>query len=182
MYVVKRDGRKEPVKFDKITARINKLSYGLNTQFCDPVSPCWRHAGLELGDETSFMTIYLLCAGPRGPESGHGRLPGGNNERAGRACCRNGSSHDVHASRLCSGRFKCIGTLSSCGACLTLRTFLIAAGSQDRGLQLAQEHPEVLLNDVSISDDCSWPIRNFQRVADAPISHHKNCCYCCCCC
>ena len=38
MYVVKRDGRKEPVKFDKITARINKLSYGLNTQFCDPVS------------------------------------------------------------------------------------------------------------------------------------------------
>lgn len=38
MYVVKRDGRKEPVRFDKITARINKLSYGLNTQFCDPVS------------------------------------------------------------------------------------------------------------------------------------------------
>jgi hypothetical protein len=38
MYVLKRDGRKEPVKFDKITARINKLSYGLNTQFCDPVS------------------------------------------------------------------------------------------------------------------------------------------------
>jgi hypothetical protein len=38
MYVVKRDGKKEPVRFDKITARINKLSYGLNTQFCDPVS------------------------------------------------------------------------------------------------------------------------------------------------
>jgi len=38
MYVIKRDGRKEPVHFDKITARINKLSYGLNTQFCDPVS------------------------------------------------------------------------------------------------------------------------------------------------
>ena len=37
MFVVKRDGRKEPVKFDKITARINKLSYGLNTSFCDPV-------------------------------------------------------------------------------------------------------------------------------------------------
>lgn len=30
MYVLKRDGRKEAVKFDKITARIKKLCYGLN--------------------------------------------------------------------------------------------------------------------------------------------------------
>ena len=30
MYVVKRDGRKEPVKFDKITARIIKMCYGLD--------------------------------------------------------------------------------------------------------------------------------------------------------
>ena len=30
MFVVKRDGRKETVKFDKITARISKLCYGLN--------------------------------------------------------------------------------------------------------------------------------------------------------
>ncbi|MFT7156405.1 MAG: ribonucleoside-diphosphate reductase alpha chain [Parvicella sp.] len=30
MYVLKRDGRKEVVKFDKITARIQKLCYGLN--------------------------------------------------------------------------------------------------------------------------------------------------------
>lgn len=37
MYVVKRDGRQEPVHFDKITARINKLAYGLNQEFCDPV-------------------------------------------------------------------------------------------------------------------------------------------------
>jgi hypothetical protein len=37
-FVVKRDGRKEPVHFDKITARITKLSYGLNSDFCDPVS------------------------------------------------------------------------------------------------------------------------------------------------
>ena len=41
MFVIKRDGRKEPVKFDKITARINKLSYGLNPRFCDPVSLSW---------------------------------------------------------------------------------------------------------------------------------------------
>jgi ribonucleoside-diphosphate reductase alpha chain len=31
MYVLKRDGRKEAVKFDKITARIQKLCYGLNS-------------------------------------------------------------------------------------------------------------------------------------------------------
>jgi hypothetical protein len=40
--VVKRDGRHEPVHFDKITARITKLSYGLNTDFCDPVSAAAR--------------------------------------------------------------------------------------------------------------------------------------------
>ena len=31
MYVVKRDGRKDPIKFDKITARIAKMCYGLDT-------------------------------------------------------------------------------------------------------------------------------------------------------
>jgi ribonucleoside-diphosphate reductase alpha subunit len=36
-YVVKRDGRHERVIFDKITARITKLAYGLNTRFVDPV-------------------------------------------------------------------------------------------------------------------------------------------------
>jgi hypothetical protein len=37
LYVVKRDGREEPVAFDKITARIKKLAYGLSQEFCDPV-------------------------------------------------------------------------------------------------------------------------------------------------
>lgn len=37
MFVIKRDGRKESVKFDKITARIEKLCYGLNPQYVDPV-------------------------------------------------------------------------------------------------------------------------------------------------
>jgi ribonucleoside-diphosphate reductase alpha chain len=37
MFVVKRDGRREAVKFDKITARIIKLSYGLHSQYVDPV-------------------------------------------------------------------------------------------------------------------------------------------------
>src|SRR6201991_786325 len=35
MLVVKRDGRKESVKFDKITARIEKLCYGFN--LVDPI-------------------------------------------------------------------------------------------------------------------------------------------------
>lgn len=37
MFVVKRDGKKESVKFDKITARIEKLCYGLNPALVDPV-------------------------------------------------------------------------------------------------------------------------------------------------
>ncbi len=37
MYVIKRDGRQETVKFDKITARIKKLCYGLNS-LVDPVA------------------------------------------------------------------------------------------------------------------------------------------------
>jgi ribonucleoside-diphosphate reductase alpha chain len=37
MFVIKRDGRTESVKFDKITARIEKLCYGLNPRLVDPV-------------------------------------------------------------------------------------------------------------------------------------------------
>ena len=37
MLVVKRDGRLESVKFDKITARIEKLCYGLNMQYVEPI-------------------------------------------------------------------------------------------------------------------------------------------------
>lgn len=36
MYVIKRDGRKQEVKFDKVTARIQKLCYGLDSQHVDP--------------------------------------------------------------------------------------------------------------------------------------------------
>ena len=32
MYVIKRDSRQESIKFDKITARIQKLCYGLSTE------------------------------------------------------------------------------------------------------------------------------------------------------
>lgn len=37
MYVVKRDGRRESVKFDKITSRIEKLCYGLETVYVHPI-------------------------------------------------------------------------------------------------------------------------------------------------
>ena len=37
MLVLKRDGRRESVKFDKITARIDKMCYGLNTKYIEPI-------------------------------------------------------------------------------------------------------------------------------------------------
>jgi len=41
MYVVKRDGKREPVMFDKITARVRKLCYGLNG-LVDPIKIAMR--------------------------------------------------------------------------------------------------------------------------------------------
>ena len=35
MYVIKRDGKKELVKYDKITNRIRKQTYGLNTDYVE---------------------------------------------------------------------------------------------------------------------------------------------------
>lgn len=37
MLVIKRDGRRESVKFDKVTARIEKLCYGLDLNYIEPV-------------------------------------------------------------------------------------------------------------------------------------------------
>jgi len=37
MYVLKRDGRRETILFDKITSRIEKLCYGLNRDYVQPV-------------------------------------------------------------------------------------------------------------------------------------------------
>ena len=38
MLVIKRDGRRESVKFDKVTARIEKLCYGLHMDFVSPIA------------------------------------------------------------------------------------------------------------------------------------------------
>jgi ribonucleoside-diphosphate reductase alpha chain len=55
MYVVKRDGHKEPVMFDKITDRIKKLCYGLN-DLVDPVKVAMRVIeGLYDGVATSEL-------------------------------------------------------------------------------------------------------------------------------
>ncbi len=55
MFVEKRDGRKEPVQFDKITARIKKLCYGLN-DLVDPTKVAMRVIeGLYDGVTTSEL-------------------------------------------------------------------------------------------------------------------------------
>ncbi|MFY7664922.1 ribonucleoside-diphosphate reductase subunit alpha [Flavobacterium sp.] len=55
MYVIKRDGHREPVMFDKITERIKKLCYGLN-ELVDPVKVAMRVIeGLYDGVSTSEL-------------------------------------------------------------------------------------------------------------------------------
>lgn len=55
MYVVKRDGHKEAVKFDKITARIQKLCYGLS-ELVDPTSVAMKVIeGIYEGVSTSEL-------------------------------------------------------------------------------------------------------------------------------
>ena len=55
MYVLKRDGRKEEIMFDKITARVRKLCYGLN-ELVDPLKVAMRVIeGLYDGVTTSEL-------------------------------------------------------------------------------------------------------------------------------
>ncbi len=55
MYVIKRDGRKEQIMFDKITARVRKLCYGLN-ELVDPLKVTMRVIeGLYDGVTTSEL-------------------------------------------------------------------------------------------------------------------------------
>lgn len=42
MFVIKRDGRKEPMQFDKITARIRKLCYGLDLNYINPTQVAFK--------------------------------------------------------------------------------------------------------------------------------------------
>ncbi|KAE8807382.1 Ribonucleoside-diphosphate reductase large subunit [Hordeum vulgare] len=56
MYVVKWDGWTETVHFNKITARLKKLSYGLSQEHCDPVLVAQKVcAGVYMGVTTSQL-------------------------------------------------------------------------------------------------------------------------------
>lgn len=56
MYVIKRDGRRESVKFDKITARIERLCYGLDPAFVQPIEVAMKVvAGIYDGVTTSEL-------------------------------------------------------------------------------------------------------------------------------
>lgn len=56
MDVIKRNGRRQPVKFDKITARIQKLSYGLDQEHVDPTLVAFKVIeGLYDGVTTSEL-------------------------------------------------------------------------------------------------------------------------------
>jgi hypothetical protein len=58
MYVLKRDGRKESVSFDKITSRIKRLSWGLPQEFCDPV----RSRLLNGAFQTAALPLIAVAA------------------------------------------------------------------------------------------------------------------------
>lgn len=123
MYVLKRDGRKEPVKFDKITARINKLSYGLNTQFCDPVSrpcsplpPC-RRPGMFIDER--MLVVQVLVAQKVAMGVYRGVTTSELDELAAETAAAMTSMHPDYA--LVSS--KTFGNPSSCGACLTCAPF-----------------------------------------------------------
>lgn len=67
MYVIKRDGRKEAVFFDKITSRIKKLCYGLSPlveaeKVTQKVAPCLP---LVLFCMMLTRISIVLCVGPQ---------------------------------------------------------------------------------------------------------------------
>ena len=70
MYVVKRDGRREQVQFDKITARVKKLCYGLHENV-DPVSVAMR----VIEGVYDGVTTCLLYTSPSPRDLSTSRMP-----------------------------------------------------------------------------------------------------------
>jgi ribonucleotide reductase alpha subunit len=62
MYVIKRDGRKEAVKFDKITARIMKMCYGLDPLVSPEAVAMKVIEGIYDGVSTTDLDNYALLA------------------------------------------------------------------------------------------------------------------------
>ena len=60
MYVAKRDGRKQPIMFDKITARVRKLCYGLNPLVDPDLKDSFFEKGNGLGDSNKNRYAWLL--------------------------------------------------------------------------------------------------------------------------
>jgi ribonucleoside-diphosphate reductase alpha subunit len=61
MLVIKRDGHRESVKFDKITARVEKLCYGLDSKFVNPVEVAMKVIN-GLYDGVSTIELDNLAA------------------------------------------------------------------------------------------------------------------------
>ena len=89
------DGRKERVQFDKITARVSRLCYGLDPEHVDPAAITQKvisgvYQGVttvELDNLVSRVYLALLIKLTENPKG-----------------CRDSCLHDCHSSRLCHPR------------------------------------------------------------------------------
>lgn len=60
MHVVKRDGRREPVMFDKITARVRRLCWGLDERYIDPVLIAQKVRYTWSFGKVLFLAVIIL--------------------------------------------------------------------------------------------------------------------------
>ncbi|OMO50573.1 hypothetical protein COLO4_38006 [Corchorus olitorius] len=68
MFVIKRDGRQEPLQFDKLKATLKKLSYGLSEDHCDPVLVAQKvYFGVYNVSESAAETAAVLLCIKRSP-------------------------------------------------------------------------------------------------------------------
>ena len=68
MYVIKRDGREEKLQFDKITARIENLCDGLDTNFVNA-------AGITMKVVNGIHSGCLLYTSPSPRDKRQSRMP-----------------------------------------------------------------------------------------------------------
>jgi ribonucleoside-diphosphate reductase alpha chain len=73
MFVVKRDGSKEAVKFDKIANRIRKVTYGLNTDFVDSMEIAQKviggiYDGISTGELDNLAAETAASLIPKHPD------------------------------------------------------------------------------------------------------------------
>jgi len=61
MLVIKRDGRRESVKFDKVTARVERLCYGLDMNYVDPINVA-RKVIEGIHDGVTTVELDMLAA------------------------------------------------------------------------------------------------------------------------